>query len=247
MAKKEWSTNSDWNNAVGSDNIEIVNDKFKVKSITPDISMFDNPIYHFYAGVSGASYGTVADFPEELDSSVPDASAVNSPTLKEDFGSTGYDMFEYQPADADSHTVSPDAEYSNDNKLSVFALVYPNDISSTSGAGLLFDISTDASFGFYSSSYAFIHTGGGNSSLRGSPTANSLETVGVSYDNGSADIFGNGSLQKSFSTSITIDGNNVTISQTTESANYDGGIAEVIVCAGVESESNYSSYHSDRI
>jgi len=246
----------------GQDVEQITIDGQDVLSAILDISMFDNPIYHFHAGSSSASYGTTADFPEVLDDSVPDATPSDSPTLKQNYESTGYNMFEYEDSAGnnesgnDQHDVSPDAEYSSDpdsdgnKQLSVFALCYPLDIQSDyqtvfgsgSGAGVVYE----------DGRHSFINFNG--NSLGDGPqnaTANVLDTIGFTYDESRSEeveVFGSGNSQETGSTTFTLDGTGVVIGNIGgRTRHFDGGIAEVVVCTGVESLSNYQSYHNNRV
>lgn len=212
-----------------------------VTSAIPDVSMFQSPIYQWYAGSYGGFEGDVPPFPEEL-GGLSDATASGGPTYQENYQSTGKDMIEYDGTD-DFHDAPVDSQFGNSSQFSVFVTYYAldtNDMSFVGGGGSPFEL------GYFSSNYHF-GSFDGNSLTGGTPSANVIDTMGGTYDDsdGSIVLYANGSQITSGSSTIVIDTTNWTLGE--EGGRYtDGGIFEVVVSDVVESSTAYSDYHSDR-
>jgi len=237
----------------GQDVEQITIDGQDVLSAIPDTSMLDSPIYQYFAGNAGDSDGdSSVAFPEVLDSNQGDASVADgSPTYQADYENTGKDMVVFDASNPDYHSGELQSNFTDDNTISIFASYYMLDASSSRVA--FSSLSTDGGgndtgfgVGINNGQYALANTDG--SSVRGgTPSANVLDTVGVSLSNGdSITVYGGGSEQASETESYTLDQSFEIGNWSTFSMTFDGGIFDIVISDSEEPLSNYQDYHNDR-
>jgi len=221
-------------------------------SAIPDTSMFQSPIYQWYAGLIDASDGTSPiDYPEGL-AGLNDATAVGSPTFRE--SDLSKPAVEYDPNDGDNdgHDWTPDSDLpTGDSQFSIFGLVQvPSD--NTAMLTTWGNDSTDES--------AFLRTNGdgtvqgghwaNNVKTSGTITTGTLQTIGVSYDQSQTQVGINGSFDNSISQSgANVQNQNHSLGYRgiRNDQYFDGYIVEAIVCDVGESDTVFTNYHNDRI
>jgi len=221
-------------------------------SAIPDTSMFQSPVYQFWAGAISANDGdSPVPFPEGL-AGLSDASADGSPTFRADRG--GFAAVEYDTTDGDDdgHDWSGDSQMpSGDDQFSIFALAW---LKSGSGKHNI------VSWGQPSSGegvYLSFNSGSVQASIWGgaNPTGASISTgqwvtIGAIYNQSALAVLSNGSQDNSESQS------GLNLQDANQALGYRGFngdewsdiyLQEAIVCDTAEAESAFSDYHSDRL
>lgn len=221
-----------------------------ILSSTPDTSMFQSPIYQFWAGDYGGSDGdSPVPFPEVL-AGLSDASAAGGPTYNADYN--GLEVIDYDGTD-DAHDWTADGQLptASDAQVSIFVVFYTTTNSSfqrLSGYG-----TDDVGATLYNDGSYALQTGGGNDVTGGSYPTNQLDTMGITYDVGTGDVevYGGGSSTAvaTGSTSAALgDSNHGHARRASNNDLYlSGGIAEIVYCDVLESGSAYADFHTDRL
>lgn len=215
----------------------------------PDTSMFESPIYQFYAGAIGASDGdSPVPFTEVL-AGLTDASAVDSPIYRADKG--GYAAVEYDGSN-DGHQWTADSQLpTGDSEVSFAALLWVRDETGNNTAIAYGDVS-DVGEHFE------LRVGGGKvqvgidsvSTYDGAsvPTGE-LITIGTSYSTSEVDIYSQGTRDNTVSESgLTLQDTDQTLASKASSANrLDGFLVEAIVSDVDEPDQAFSDYHAERL
>jgi len=221
-------------------------------SAIPDNSMFQDPIYQFWGGLIDSSDGeSPVDYPEGL-AGLADASAVGSPTYRAD--QNGFAAVEYDPDDGDDdgHDWTPDSQLpTGGSAVSGVMLVY---LDSSQDHALLSWGSSNSGEGFHfgvDSNNNPILALFGLSNTFGSTSASTGQwiTLGFTLSDGSTEIYLNGVSDATGSQSVNIQDDNHSIGyrRPIGDLHSDAFIAELIICAGDESEQAFSDYHSNRL
>ena len=227
---------------------EVTIDGNIVWTNTPDISMFSDPQYHWWAGSSSASDGKTTSFPEVL-AGVSDASVDSGdPTLNADTDNQ-YDAIYYDGNDYH--------EYSEDGSISSFpvtivALVYfssfssYDDFLSWDSGDVDLQISDSGTIGFNINGSN--DPGWSNDALSTGTFQTIAWTIDSSGDNITYYVNGSSSGGGNIGGLATPDTGTHHIGYSGwKDSPLNGYIAEIVMTSANESGSSISSYHNDRV
>jgi len=222
----------------------------------PDTSMFQSPIYQFWAGESPATDGATGEaFPEVLEDGVSDATAVGAPTFNAD--QAGFASFKYDDAD-DGHNWSGDSQLPTGAEAFSWAvliyygslppsgsfdqLVGYGDANTTDGRNAL--LVTDDTGALYHSFQA--------NDLEANTQLSTGEwlTAGVRYDGSNRKIYLNGSgdgNDSPGSVSVADQDHAIGYNRTSNGEFAGAYIAESVLTATAESDQAFADYHNDRL